>query len=121
VNQLGLEADVAMPGFVENPYAYMSRAAAFVLSSLWEGLPTVLIEALFCGAPVIATDCPSGPREILRDGEYGELVPVGDAGALAAAIEKALAGRVDPPPTESWRPYVLETVVGQYTNLLFGN
>jgi glycosyltransferase involved in cell wall biosynthesis len=121
VNQLGLGADVALPGFVENPYAYMSRASVFVLCSRWEGLPTVLIEALYCGAPVIATDCPSGPREILRDGQYGRLVPVGNAEALAGAIEATLAGgRLSPPP-ESWRPYELETVVNQYTRLLLGS
>ena len=121
VKQLGLEDHVSLPGFVENPYAYMSQAAVFVLSSLWEGLPTVLIEALFCGAPVVATNCLSGPREILRDGKYGQLVPVGQADALAQAIEEALDGRLAPPPAESWRQYELETVVNQYTGLIFGN
>ena len=75
-----------MPGFVENPYAYMARAAVFALSSSYEGLPTVLIEALACGCPVVSTDCPSGPREILDEGKYGRLVPVGDDAALAQAI-----------------------------------
>jgi len=60
IKELGLEQDVSLPGFVMNPYAYMARAALFVLSSRWEGLPTVLIEALCCGTPVVATDCPSG-------------------------------------------------------------
>ena len=92
---LGIAADVRMPGFVPNPLAYMRRARLFVLSSAWEGLPTVLIEALACGCPVVSTDCPSGPAEILDGGRYGRLVPVGDADALAAAIEQNLDAPVD--------------------------
>jgi glycosyltransferase involved in cell wall biosynthesis len=119
VHELGLDADVSLPGFVTNPYAYMARSSLFVLSSLYEGLPTVLIEALCCGTPVVSTDCPSGPREILRDGQYGQLVPVGDVDALAAAIEATLDKRVSSPPPESWQPYDLNSVVSQYINLLF--
>jgi glycosyltransferase involved in cell wall biosynthesis len=118
VNQLGLEDDVAMPGFVENPYAYMSRASLYILSSRWEGLPTVLIEALYCGPPIIATDCPSGPREILADGQHGLLIPVGDVTALTQAIEAGLAGKTPHPTEESWHPYSLEAVVDQYIGLL---
>jgi len=118
VKQLNLDDDVAMPGFVENPYAYMRRASLYVLPSRWEGLPTVLIEALYCGPPVIATDCPSGPREILADGRHGLLVPVGDVTALTQAIESGLAGRTPRPTAESWRPYSLEVIVDQYINLL---
>jgi glycosyltransferase involved in cell wall biosynthesis len=118
VRQLGLERDVSLPGFIENPYPYMARASLFVLSSRWEGLPAVLIEALYCGAPLIATDCPSGPREILRAGQYGQLVPVGDATALAKAIETSLEGETPRPPWESWRPFKLEAVVNQYINVL---
>lgn len=89
--QLGLTDDeVQLPGFVRNPYAYFVRAALFVLSSRWEGLPGVLVEALACGAQVVATDCPSGPREILEDGRWGALVPVGDVQALAQAMLAAL-------------------------------
>ena len=118
VRELNLEQDVSLHGYVENPYAYMSRASLFVLSSRWEGLPTVLIEALFCGVPVIATDCPSGPREILAEGKYGALTPVQDPAALAATIILALAGRTPHPTTESWRPYELGTVVNQYLDIL---
>ena len=118
VRQLSLDADVAMPGFVENPYGYMARSAAFVLSSRWEGLPTVLIEAMYAGAPIIATDCPSGPREILQDGRYGQLVPVGDPVALARAIELTLSWKKEAPPAESWQPFELETVRDQYLRLL---
>lgn len=121
VRQLGLERDVSLPGFVTNPYAFMAHAALFVLSSRWEGLPTVLVEALYCGAPLIATDCPSGPREILRDGQYGRLVPVEDAACLAQTIEEALDNKTPHPPPESWRPYELETVVDQYLGVLLGS
>ena len=117
IGELGLEHDVSLPGFVENPYAYMSKASLFVLSSRWEGLPTVLVEALCCGTPAVATDCPSGPREILKDGHYGELVPVGDADAFARAIEATLDGNRPHPPAESWRPYELESVVTKYVSL----
>jgi len=88
--ELGIQNDVSMPGFVDNPFAFMAKASVFVLSSAWEGLPTVLVEALACGCPVIATDCRSGPREILDNGHYGRLVPVGDHEALAKAILDAL-------------------------------
>jgi glycosyltransferase involved in cell wall biosynthesis len=121
IKELGLEQDVSLPGFVLNPYAYMAHATLFVLSSRWEGLPTVLIEALCCGTPVVSTDCPSGPREILRDGEYGQLVPVGEVNALARTIKTTLAAKMSNPPSESWQPYELETVVSQYTNLLLGS
>jgi glycosyltransferase involved in cell wall biosynthesis len=83
---LGIADAVEFLGFVQNPYAWMSRSQVLALSSRWEGLPTVLIEALAVGTPVISTDCPSGPREILADGEFGTLVPVGDVGALGRAI-----------------------------------
>ncbi len=71
VKELGLESYVSMPGITRNPYAHMARADLFVLSSAWEALPTVLIEALAVGVPVVATDCVSGPREILQDGRCG--------------------------------------------------
>jgi glycosyltransferase involved in cell wall biosynthesis len=90
VQRMMLTADVALPGFVANPYSYIRQSAAFVLSSRWEGLPTVLIEALAVGATVVSTDCPSGPAEILEGGRWGHLVPVGDADALAAAIWESL-------------------------------
>lgn len=118
VKTLGLEDDVALPGFVRNPYSYMSRASLYVLSSRWEGLPTVLIEALYCGLPIIATDCPSGPREILADGQHGVLVPVGDVSALTKAIKAGLAGKAPHPREESWQPYSLDVIIDQYVKLL---
>lgn len=120
VKELELEEDVSMPGFVINPYAYMARAKLFVLSSRWEGLPTVLIEALCCGTPAVSTDCPSGPREILRSGKYGRLTPVGDAAAFAQAIGAALDEQCPTPPPESWRPYDLDVIVHHYLDLLLG-
>ncbi|MEO1093313.1 MAG: glycosyltransferase [Cyanobacteria bacterium J06638_28] len=90
IAQWGLTADVELPGFVENPYAYMKQAMALVLSSLWETFGMVLAEALACGCPVIATDCEYGPSEILADGKYGALVPVGNIDKLAIAMEQVL-------------------------------
>jgi glycosyltransferase involved in cell wall biosynthesis len=84
--KLGLAGEVCLTGHVTNPYPFMAIAKVFVLSSAWEGSPNVLTEALALGTPVVATDCPSGPREILRGGDYGPLVPVGDVPALANAI-----------------------------------
>ena len=121
IQELGLEDDVSLPGFVMNPYAYMARASLFVLSSRWEGLPTVLIEALCCGTPAVSMDCPSGPYEILRGGQYGKLVPVGEAEALALAIRTTLDSKTTCPPPETWQPYELRTVTQQYINLLLGS
>ncbi len=88
---LALQACVHMPGFVPNPQAYLRHADLYLLSSTAEGLPTVIVEALACGVPVVSTDCRSGPREILEDGKYGALVPTHDADALAKAGLDALA------------------------------
>jgi glycosyltransferase involved in cell wall biosynthesis len=122
---LGLRNDVSLPGFADNPYAYMSRAAGFVLSSAREGLPTVLIEALALGVPVISTDCPSGPREILKDGTLGALVPVGDVSALAGAMNRILDDRstccVNPAALEEGlRPFQQENAVDAYLDACFG-
>jgi glycosyltransferase involved in cell wall biosynthesis len=118
VDAAGLTADVALPGFDANPYAYMKQAAAFVLSSRWEGLPGVLIEALYCGTPLIATDCPSGPKEILANGAYGRLIPMREVTAMTAALQAALGGEIARPPADSWRPFELNTVVDKYLRLL---
>ncbi|NQS72520.1 MAG: glycosyltransferase [Desulfobulbaceae bacterium] len=86
VRQLDLADHVALPGFVENPFAWMRASSLFVLSSAWEGFGNVLVEAMACGTPVVSTDCPSGSAEILENGKWGRLVPVGDAEALTQAI-----------------------------------
>lgn len=85
----GLSDSVSMPGFVDNPYPYMRNADVFLMSSVFEGLMIVLIEALACGATIVATDCPSGPAEVLAGGEFGTLVPVGRPDLLAQAVMDA--------------------------------
>lgn len=97
---LGLDGAVNMPGWAANPYPYLARASLVVLSSFWDALPTVLIEALALGTPVVSTDCGAGPREILADGRYGRLVPPRDPAALAEAMARTLEG---PPPPEVLR------------------
>ena len=92
---LGAADAVDFPGFVTNPFAYMSKASVFALSSLYEGSPNVLVQAMACGSPVVSTDCPNGPREILRNGALGHLVPVGDWRAMGEAILEALDSPVD--------------------------
>ncbi|HEV8352613.1 MAG TPA: glycosyltransferase [bacterium] len=87
---LGIAADVQFPGFVANPLPYMRRCTVFALSSRFEGLPGVLIQAMACGTAVVSTDCPSGPSEIIEPGTSGFLVPVGDPAALAGAIGRLL-------------------------------
>jgi len=118
IGELGLQAWVALPGFVENPYAWMRRAAVFVLSSRWEGLPTVLVEAMACGTPVVSTDCPSGPREILEDGKWGKLVPVGDEAALAEAICETLRDGSPCDPTIRASDFSLDRAVESYLKAL---
>ena len=93
--RLQIDKQVIMPGFVKDPTAYYYGADLFVLSSIREGLPTVLLEAMACGLPVVSTDCESGPAEILQNGEFGTLVPVNDAIKLAEAIEYALKNKPD--------------------------
>lgn len=90
IDALGLRERVQLAGFQPNPYPFMAQARLLVLSSAWEGSPNVLTEAMALGTPVVATDCPSGPRELLADGRFGLLVPVGDVDALARAIQETL-------------------------------
>jgi len=95
VNHYDLAGDVSFPGFVLDPSPWLQHADLFVLSSSWEGLPTVLIEALGFGIPVVSTNCPSGPEEILERGRFGRLVPVDDAEALALAMKSSLLEQHD--------------------------
>ena len=118
VERLGLQDSVALPGFIDKPFPYMARAAVFVLSSKYEGLPAVLVEALALGTPVVSTNCPSGPREILADGKYGRLVPVGDAPALAASICDALAEGRQPVPREAWGRFQMEHAIDSYLEVV---
>jgi glycosyltransferase involved in cell wall biosynthesis len=118
--ELGVAADVDMPGFDPNPFRYMKRAGVFVLSSRYEGLPNVLIQALACGCPVVSTDCPSGPSEILDGGRYGALVPVDDVEAMAGAIVRALLGQVAPAPSAWLEQFRVEVVAEQYLRVMLG-
>ncbi len=120
-NELGIRSDVDLPGFVNNPYTYMSKAALFALSSAWEGSPNVLTEALALGTPVVATDCPSGPREVLENGRYGPLVPIGDPEALADAIVSTLDAPIKKNLLKSAvRAYTVEISSKRYLDVLLG-
>ncbi|HCS88794.1 MAG: glycosyltransferase [Thiohalocapsa sp. PB-PSB1] len=106
IERLGMQQDVDLPGFQHNLSCFLARADLFVLSSAWEGSPNVLTEAMALGTPVVATDCPSGPREILAEGRFGPLVPVGDEHRLAAAM----AHMLDRPTA----PATLKSAVSEY-------
>lgn len=119
VRELGLQADVQLPGFVMNPFSYMARAAILGLSSLYEGLPGVIIQALACGCPVVSTDCPGGSAEILENGKFGPLVTPGDDVAFAEALASVLD---EPPDKGSLRSraelFSIDRAAEQYLNLL---
>jgi glycosyltransferase involved in cell wall biosynthesis len=114
-SDLGVFGDVALPGFVDNPYPYLKNASVFVLSSRKEGFPNVLLEAAALGVPIVSTDCPNGPSELLgADSKW--LVPVGDSVRLAAAIEARLADRS--PPDVDVSPFAEDRVIDRYLDLL---
>jgi glycosyltransferase involved in cell wall biosynthesis len=118
-HELGVTNDIEMPGFVSNPLPFMSRASVVALTSWFEGLPNVLIEALACGTPVVATDCPTGPREILDNGKYGSLVPVGDAEALSEALITTIS---DPPQRslmeEAATRFAVDSIAQRYLDVM---
>ncbi len=118
-SDLGITQYVSLPGFVHNPYPYLKRADLFVLSSKWEGFGNVIVEAMACGTPIVATDCPVGPREILEDGRLGHLVPVGDHVALSQAILSSLN---EPTPRkvlmEAAQKYTVEEAVRKYIEVV---
>ena len=112
--------DILLLGYRKNPYKYMKHASLFVLSSSWEGFGNVLVEAMATGTPVVSTDCPHGPREILDDGRYGPLVPIQDACALATAVLETLR---DPLPQTALKQAVerfRDTTIAQQYLELFG-
>ena len=120
-SSLGISEWVSLPGFVPNPAAYLKRCRVFVLSSIFEGLPGVLIQALACGCAVVSTDCPHGPREILNDGKYGALIPVGDVQAMAEAMAHALQEKPQDHSLQNWlRQFELDEALDQYIQQLFG-
>jgi glycosyltransferase involved in cell wall biosynthesis len=120
VAELGLAGHVFLPGFVPNPFPYFRAASVFALSSILEGMPGVLIQAMACGTPVVSTDCRSGPREILGDGLWGRLVEVGNPVQLADALVETLGV----PPTPGLRlaveRYNFGSAVGSYLEVLLG-
>jgi glycosyltransferase involved in cell wall biosynthesis len=117
--RLGIKQDFDMPGFRVNPYPYLRRASVFVLSSRYEGFGNVLVEAMLCGCPVVSTNCPSGPAEILCDGKYGMLVPVGDERRLADAICETLDVTASKSVLQSrGREFSVENAVKRYRKVL---
>ena len=121
VQDLGIDADVDLPGFQPNLYPFLAGADLFVLSSAWEGSPNVLTEAMALGTPVVATDCPSGPREILDDGRLGPLVPVADVHALSDAMAATLDRALDPQTLrDAVADYDQTVSAGRYLAMLDG-
>jgi glycosyltransferase involved in cell wall biosynthesis len=119
IDLLGLSESVCLLGNVDNPLAYFSRCQVFVLASYSEGLPNVLVEAMMCGCTPVATDCPTGPREVLEDGKYGYLVPVGDVPAIAFGIEQALVNPITKDLlNEAVRPFEAGNVIRRHSDLL---
>ncbi|MDX2065529.1 MAG: glycosyltransferase [Fimbriimonadaceae bacterium] len=118
VLELQLDSCVHFAGFQTNPFPWLQRARLAILCSRREGLPTVLAEALYLGTPIVAFDCPSGPREMLRGGQYGALVPPDDWEALRSAVERTWS--IPPPavPAEAWAPYRTEQAVAEYIKVI---
>lgn len=118
ITDLDLSDYVEMPGFKSNPFNFMRNADLFVLSSAWEGLPGTLIQAMASGCQVVSTNCPSGPSEILENGKYGSLTPVGDANALSCAIIDALNSDSKPDVVERSSFFDVEKSVKTYLALM---
>ncbi|WP_280569548.1 glycosyltransferase [Chromohalobacter sp. 296-RDG] len=118
IEELGIGDNVALPGFVDNPYPWMRKASLFVLSSAWEGFCNVLAEAMACGTPVVSTNCPSGSAEILEDGKWGRLVPVGDTSALARAMAATLSDETHPDVRHRARSFDLQQALRGYLHAL---
>lgn len=127
VTALGLSDAVCLPGFANNPFNYMARSTLFVISSIQEGFCNVIVQAMAVGTPVIATDCLSGPAEILDDGKYGRLVPVGAVEAMAQAIDEELTrndkcdARIKRKLMERAANFSQERSIDVYSNLFFGD
>jgi len=118
VAHLGLTAEVSLPGSESNPYRYMSRSAVFALSSQWEGFGVALLEALALGVPVVSTNCPHGPAEILCHGRYGKLVPPGDHDAMSCALLAALDNPLRVDCSTHLQQFTVENVASNYLSLI---
>jgi glycosyltransferase involved in cell wall biosynthesis len=117
--ELGVAEDISLPGFAPNPFAYMAKASVFVLSSLFEGLPTVLIEAMAVGTPVVSTNCKSGPMEILDQGQFGALTTVGHVEELSQAILQTLDNPAKVQVLQQRaQEYTLERSLDKYADVL---
>lgn len=110
----GLAGSVALPGFQPNPYGWMAACDVYTLSSLFEGFPNALIQAMACGAKVVSTDCPTGPREILENGRWGRLVPVENKDTLARALSEALCDRNPPDVVSRAKAFSKDRIVSSY-------
>lgn len=122
ISELGLTSVVALPGFISNPYTFMSKASVLAVSSVCEGFSNVIAEALACGTPVVSTDCPSGPAEILEHGKYGSLVPFADAPSLAQAILTTLNSETDSEfLRQRAKTFSIENAVDSYLEILNPN
>lgn len=118
VRELGISADVAIFGFEQNPYRFMSRAAVFASSSQWEGFGVALVEALALGLPVVSTDCAHGPAEILGNGKFGALVPVGDHEAMAQRLLAALDNPTRIDCSLHLEQFTIESAVSNYLSVI---
>lgn len=118
VRELRAENDVSLPGFVPNPYSWMRRSGVFVSSSLSEGCPNALMQALACGTPVVSTNSVGGAAETLQHGRWGELVPVGDSTAMAAAIGRTLDARTHPDVRQRAKDFALDRIAQEYLRVL---
>lgn len=114
----GLDDDVLLAGFQPNPFGWMGACAAYVMSSRYEGFPNSLVQAMACGARVISTDCPTGPFEILEGGKWGRLVPVGNADALARALQEVLADAESPASGARLASFRLDRIIQAYEKIL---
>ncbi len=115
---LNIERYVDFPGFVANPIPWMKKASVFAHTARWEGLGIVLVEALACGMPIVAMDCPSGPSEILKGGQFGRLITPGDVASFSRALDAALAGSVDVPVAESVQQFRTDIAARRYIETL---
>jgi glycosyltransferase involved in cell wall biosynthesis len=118
VQEAGLVEDVSLPGFEQNPYRFMKRAAVFAFSSQWEGFGVALVEALALGMPVVSTNCTYGPAEVLCDGKFGALVPVGDHEAMAKALLLALDSPMQNDSSEHLQKFTVPSVASSYMSII---